>query len=73
MPKPRRVHLYRDKAGEWRWRCVATNGKNVGGSEEGYKNYHHCLGMAWSIFGEKVEYETEEGELIDPRLVLDEP
>lgn len=68
--KPRRVHLYRDKAGDWRWRLVAVNGKTVAESGEGYGQYLDCLGMAWALHGERVQYETE-GELIDPRLALD--
>jgi uncharacterized protein YegP (UPF0339 family) len=28
--------LYRDRAGEWRWRLVAANGKTVADSGEGY-------------------------------------
>ena len=72
MSKPRRVHLYRDKSGDWRWRLVATNGKTVAESGEGYEDYLTCLGMVWNLHGTRVEYETE-GDLIDPRLVLDEP
>lgn len=71
MPKPRRVHLYTDKTGEWRWRLVATNGKTVADSGEGYAEYRDALGMAWALYGERVQYETE-GDLIDPKLVLDE-
>ena len=35
--------IYKDKAGEWRWRCIAPNGKEVGASSEGYKNRGDCL------------------------------
>ena len=71
MNKPRRVHLYTDKQNLWRWRLVATNGKTVAESGEGYDNYLDCLGMVWALHGERVQYETD-GQLIDPRLVLDE-
>lgn len=30
--------LYRDSAGEWRWRRVAANGDIVGASTEGYEH-----------------------------------
>lgn len=30
--------LYRDAAGEWRWRFVAANGETVAVSSEGYEN-----------------------------------
>jgi uncharacterized protein YegP (UPF0339 family) len=29
-------NLYKDKAGEWRWRLIASNGKTVADSGEGY-------------------------------------
>lgn len=31
-------HLYKDTASEWRWRLVASNGRIVANSGEGYKN-----------------------------------
>ncbi|MDR2439949.1 MAG: DUF1508 domain-containing protein [Planctomycetaceae bacterium] len=34
--------FYQDKAGEWRWRRIASNGKIVGASTEGYKNKSDC-------------------------------
>lgn len=57
--KPRKVHLYRDALGGWRWRAVARNGKTVADSGEAYVEYRDCLGMAWALFAETVEYETE--------------
>lgn len=30
--------IYTDKAGEWRWRHTAANGKIIGAASEGYKN-----------------------------------
>ena len=35
--------VYKDKAGEWRWRLRASNGKIIGDSGEGYKNKQDCL------------------------------
>ena len=32
-----RVTIYEDKAGEFRWRLSATNGKRIADSGEGYK------------------------------------
>jgi uncharacterized protein len=29
-------NLFKDRAGEWRWRLVASNGKTVADSGEGY-------------------------------------
>lgn len=38
--------IYKDKAGEWRWRRKARNGENVGSSNEGYKNKVDCISNA---------------------------
>lgn len=32
-----RIRIYQDRAGEWRWRLKAANGKIVADSSEGYK------------------------------------
>jgi uncharacterized protein len=29
-------NLYRDQAGEWRWRLIASNGNTIADSGEGY-------------------------------------
>ena len=34
--------LYKDRAGEWRWRFRANNGKIIADSGEGYKNKQDC-------------------------------
>ena len=31
--------VYKDKAGEWRWKLVAKNGRTIADSAEGYENY----------------------------------
>jgi len=41
-----RIEVYKDMAGEWRWRRIAGNGLNIANSSEGYKNLTHCLEMA---------------------------
>lgn len=33
-----RMHEYRDKAGGWRWRIVARNGRITADSGQGYSN-----------------------------------
>lgn len=40
------VSIYKDSVGEWRWKRIATNGKEVGASTEGYKNKQDCLDNA---------------------------
>ncbi len=38
----RRVEIYRDKAGQWRWRAVARNGRILADSGEGYRRQGDC-------------------------------
>ncbi len=38
--------IYKDNAGEWRWRRTARNGNNVGASSEGYVNKSDCKANA---------------------------
>ena len=38
-----RFTVYRDAAGEWRWRLVATNGRTIADSGEGYVNRQDCI------------------------------
>jgi uncharacterized protein YegP (UPF0339 family) len=33
----------RDHAGEWRWIAIASNGRTIGESSEGYENLDDCL------------------------------
>ena len=41
-----RWEIYKDNAGEWRWRRKARNGENVGSANEGYKNKADCISNA---------------------------
>lgn len=41
--------LYRDQPGEFRWRLVASNGRIIADSGEGYKNKADCAAMIESI------------------------
>ncbi|WP_374440870.1 YegP family protein [Stella sp.] len=34
--------IYRDTGGEWRWRLVAANGKQIANGGEGYVNRADC-------------------------------
>ena len=38
-----KFETYKDEVSEWRWRLIATNGRVVGDSGEGYKNKKDCL------------------------------
>lgn len=53
------VELYRDDAGEHRWRLVAANGEIIADSGEGYVNRDDCLEMAERI-NPGIEIEEDE-------------
>lgn len=38
--------VYKDAAGNWRWRRTASNGRIVGSSSEGYVNKSDCIANA---------------------------
>lgn len=38
MPSDPTFEVYRDSAGEWRWRLLATNGNIIADSGEGYSS-----------------------------------
>ena len=38
--------FYTDKKGEFRWKRIASNGRTVGASSEGYINKSDCLDNA---------------------------
>jgi uncharacterized protein YegP (UPF0339 family) len=39
----RTFHVYLDAGGEWRWRLVAGNGREIAASGEGYRDKQDCL------------------------------
>ena len=41
-----KTEIYKDKAGEFRWRTTAPNGDQTGKSSEGYKNKQDCIDNA---------------------------
>lgn len=38
--------FYRDSKSKWRWRRIASNGKIVGASSQGYSNKTDCIANA---------------------------
>jgi len=38
--------FYTDPSGDWRWRRIASNGRIVGASTEGYRNKADCIANA---------------------------
>ena len=41
--------VYKDKAGEFRWRLKASNGQNIASSGEGYSEKRSCLAAIESV------------------------
>ncbi len=55
------VQLYKDDAGEWRWRRKSENGRIIATSGEGYKNYQDALFTAEDVNGTNtVEWTSDE-------------
>lgn len=60
-----KFELYEDKAGQWRWRLVAKNGRTVADGGEGYhsqgnarravKAFRHCVTSATIVVVPKPE------------------
>lgn len=57
----RRIEVYPDGAGEWRWRRFAGNGEEIGRSEEGYVHRAYAVDVA-----------RERNPDVDLLIVLDE-
>lgn len=56
-----------DKAGEWRWRLKAANGKIIATSGEGYKHKGDCLHAIELVVGLEVdttEIQIDHGDVI---------
>jgi uncharacterized protein YegP (UPF0339 family) len=45
-----RIEIYKDAAGEWRWRAKAENGEIVADGGEGYINRVDCVAVAQILF-----------------------
>ena len=49
---PKRFHIYKDAAGEWRWSLhAAGNNRQIADSGEGYKNRADCIHGAKLVAG----------------------
>ena len=55
----KRLEVYKDEAGEYRWRLVAENGKLVSDSGESYVRRIDAVEEAKSLFGTSVDYAVE--------------
>ncbi len=45
-----KVHVFQDKAGEWRWNVRAANGRIIADSGEGYKRRHAAEKAVWRLW-----------------------
>ena len=60
------VEVYKDDAGEWRWRRQAANGEIVATSGEGYVNMKDCVDEAVKVNGIMgIEYPAPSKEDLD--------
>lgn len=50
MSKKPKMAIYRDNAGEWRWRLRAANTKIVSDSAEGYKTRHGAVQAVEALY-----------------------
>jgi len=56
------IEIFRDKAGEWRWRLRAVNGKVIGTSGEGYGEGDEAIAAAVRV---KTAFRVAEFQLPD--------
>ena len=54
-----KFEVYKDEAGEWRWRFIASNGRIIAVAGEGYINKSDCLHGI-----ELVKSEAPEAEIV---------
>lgn len=53
-------HIYKDEAGEYRWRLKAANGNILADSGEGYKNKDDCITAINSVRSAELTVEDEQ-------------
>lgn len=49
MPSKPQFELYQDRASEWRWRLVVSNGNIIADSGEGYSSKQGAKRGIWSV------------------------
>lgn len=75
----KRIRLWRDDNGEFRWTLIATNGKIIGASTEGYKKRYSALANLKDTLhiselkfvnelGSSIAYRNEPATLDDKRI-----
>ncbi len=42
----KRIVMYQDSTGRWRWRVLAANNKVIAASEQGHRSYYFALAKA---------------------------
>ncbi len=55
-----KLHVYRDDAGEWRWRLKARNGRILADSGESYKRRATCLRIARTVVAGPIDVVVDE-------------
>jgi uncharacterized protein YegP (UPF0339 family) len=54
-----RIEIYKDKAGEFRWRRVARNGRIVADSGEGYVSATNAIRAVKSRYGNEITIDIQ--------------
>ena len=58
-----RIHIFKDKAGEYRWNLRSRNGEIVADSAEGYKHLDDCLVIASELHpGVRIDIDDDGNE-----------
>lgn len=65
MPSDPRFELFRDAAGEWRWRLVASNEEIIATSGEGYSSKQGAQRCIRSVKRGAPEADVEETTNVD--------
>ena len=56
------IHIFKDKAGEYRWNLRARNGEIVSDSAEGYRHLDDCLVIASELHpGVRIDIDEDGG------------
>jgi len=73
MLKGKRIEIYKDHAGRWRYRVLSGNNQIIAASEQGYASYYWTLIKAKKAAGRGVPVQNLSEVPADPPLPTDVP
>lgn len=56
-----RIHVYKDRTAQWRWRMLAPNGKKIGASTESYKKRKDAIMNLQVVAGVQIMHPPRSG------------